>query len=93
MKFPQPPVAPDGMEWRELFRYANGEWVKADGTPDIAFGGKSSRNIPYLISYEGPRGGEPEQVRKARREGTAFVSSRYGAANGRRVDETGAYTR
>lgn len=87
----QPKKAPDGTAWRELFRYANGKWVKADGAPDVAFGGKSERGYPYAIALATRDGASDHPANIAARKASEWVCGRYHCANGRRVRRDGRY--
>lgn len=40
--------------WRELFRYANGEWIEDDGKYDIAFYGRDRQFTPFGLYVQLP---------------------------------------
>lgn len=84
----RPPREDKGFhEYRELFRYANGEWIEDDGQSDLAFGGITKTGWPYAYGFDfGRREPSHEHPNEIAFDGAmSFVCDRYHCANGRRV--------
>jgi hypothetical protein len=77
---------PKGVSFKELFRYADGEWITDDGQKDLAFYGMTTKGVPYAYYKQlSPLAHSDHPNELAGRNAMDTCCRRYHCANGRPV--------